>query len=95
MSNRNINNQISSIILVEYFTFMHVFTQVQAYLILVEYFTFIHVFNQVQAYLCGRMRQANVRLVAGDRVGTELSVYDLTKGRIMERYKTTYEIERA
>lgn len=36
----------------------------------------------VGAYASGRMRKNHIRILAGDRVTLELSVYDLTKGRI-------------
>lgn len=36
--------------------------------------------------LCGQMRKARIVLVQGDRVDVELSVYDLTRGRIVWRH---------
>ena len=41
----------------------------------------------VAAYASGRMRKHRIRILAGDRVKLELSVYDLTKGRINFRHK--------
>jgi translation initiation factor IF-1 len=41
----------------------------------------------VAAYASGRMRKHRIRILAGDRVRLELSVYDLTKGRINFRHK--------
>jgi translation initiation factor IF-1 len=41
----------------------------------------------VGAYASGRMRKHHIRILAGDRVTLELSVYDLTKGRINFRHK--------
>ncbi|AIO33964.1 translation initiation factor IF-1 [Burkholderia pseudomultivorans] len=41
----------------------------------------------VAAYASGRMRRHHIRILAGDRVRLELSVYDLTKGRINYRHK--------
>lgn len=41
----------------------------------------------VGAYASGRMRRHHIRILAGDRVRLELSVYDLTKGRINFRHK--------
>lgn len=41
----------------------------------------------VGAYASGRMRKHRIRILAGDRVTLELSVYDLTKGRINFRHK--------
>ena len=40
----------------------------------------------VGAYASGRMRKNHIRILAGDRVTLELSVYDLTKGRINFRH---------
>ncbi|MBL4588187.1 translation initiation factor IF-1 [Candidatus Babeliales bacterium] len=41
----------------------------------------------VLAHISGKMRMHYVRLLSGDRVAVELSPYDLTKGRIIVRYK--------
>jgi translation initiation factor IF-1 len=41
----------------------------------------------VNAYASGRMRKNHIRIIAGDRVTLELSVYDLSKGRINFRHK--------
>ena len=41
----------------------------------------------VGAYASGRMRKKHIRSRAGARVTLELSVYDLTKGRINFRHK--------
>lgn len=41
----------------------------------------------VLAYLGGRMRQHSIEILQGDRVEIELSVYDLSKGRIVYRHK--------
>ena len=35
----------------------------------------------------GRMRLSHIRIMPGDRVKMELSPYDLTRGRIVWRYK--------
>ena len=35
--------------------------------------------------ISGRMRQNNIKVLAGDRVEIEFSVYDLTRGRITRR----------
>lgn len=37
--------------------------------------------------ISGKMRQNHIRVMVGDRVEVELSVYDLTHGRISRRYK--------
>lgn len=41
----------------------------------------------VLAYLSGKMRRHYIRILRGDRVRVELSPYDLTRGRIIYRYK--------
>ncbi|KWZ47373.1 translation initiation factor IF-1 [Burkholderia savannae] len=41
----------------------------------------------VAAYASGRLRKNRIRILAGDRVRLELSLYDLTKGRINYRHK--------
>ncbi|MGC9049076.1 MAG: translation initiation factor IF-1 [Patescibacteria group bacterium] len=38
------------------------------------------------AYLSGRLRLNKIRILPGDRVRVEISLYDLTKGRITYRY---------
>lgn len=37
--------------------------------------------------LSGKMRKHHIRILPGDRVEVELSPYDLSKGRIVYRYK--------
>lgn len=39
------------------------------------------------AHVSGKMRMNYIRILPGDRVRVELSPYDLTKGRIVYRYK--------
>ena len=39
------------------------------------------------AYAAGRMRRFFIRITPGDRIRVELSPYDLTRGRIVYRYK--------
>ena len=41
----------------------------------------------VLAHISGKMRQHYIRILPGDRVVVELSPYDLTRGRIVYRYK--------
>jgi translation initiation factor IF-1 len=41
----------------------------------------------VLAHVSGKMRMHYIKLLPGDRVAVELSPYDLTKGRIISRYK--------
>ena len=43
--------------------------------------------HQVTAHISGKMRKNFIRLVPGDTVVVELSIYDLTKGRIIYRKK--------
>lgn len=43
--------------------------------------------HQVLAHVSGKMRMYYIKLLPGDRVAVELSTYDLTKGRIISRYK--------
>lgn len=43
--------------------------------------------HQILAVLAGRMRMANIRIVAGDKVRLALSPYDLTRGRIVWRIR--------
>lgn len=35
--------------------------------------------------VCGKIRKNNIRILLGDRVQAGLSIYDLTKGRILYR----------
>jgi translation initiation factor IF-1 len=35
--------------------------------------------------ISGKMRQHNIKILLGDRVDIEFSVYDLTRGRIVRR----------
>jgi translation initiation factor IF-1 len=39
------------------------------------------------AHISGKMRMHYIRILAGDRVTLELSPYDMTRGRIVYRYK--------
>lgn len=41
----------------------------------------------VLAHVSGKMRMYYIRLLPGDRVALEMSPYDLTRGRIVLRYK--------
>jgi len=42
---------------------------------------------KVLAHVSGKMRKNFIRLVPGDRVVVELTIYDLTRGRIVYRKK--------
>jgi len=41
----------------------------------------------VLGHVSGKMRMHYIRILPGDRVALELSPYDLTRGRIVLRYK--------
>jgi len=43
--------------------------------------------HEVLAYLSGKMRRYYIRILLGDRVRVEVSPYDLTRGRIIYRYR--------
>ncbi len=43
--------------------------------------------HRVLAHISGKMRQHYIRILPEDRVVVELSPYDLTRGRIVYRYK--------
>jgi translation initiation factor IF-1 len=42
---------------------------------------------KVIAHLCGKMRMKNIRVSIGDVVTVEMSLYDLSKARIIFRHK--------
>ncbi len=43
--------------------------------------------HRVLAHVSGKMRRHFIRILPGDKVLVELSPYDLTRGRIVYRYK--------
>jgi len=43
--------------------------------------------HKVLAHVSGKIRMNFIRILPGDRVTVELSPYDLTRGRIVYRYK--------
>jgi len=43
--------------------------------------------HEVLAHISGKMRMHYIRILPGDKVGVEMSPYDLTRGRIIFRYK--------
>lgn len=45
----------------------------------------------VLGHIAGRLRRHRIRILPGDRVEMELSPYDLTKGRIVYRYRAGEE----
>src|SRR5260370_42664566 len=48
--------------------------------------------HQVLAHVSGKMRKNFIRILAGDKVAVDLSRYDLTRGRIVYRYKKFREV---
>jgi translation initiation factor IF-1 len=42
----------------------------------------------ILGHVSGKMRMNYIRILPGDKVALELSPYDLTRGRIVLRYKT-------
>jgi len=43
--------------------------------------------HEVLAHISGKMRMYYIRILLGDRVLVELSPYDLTRGRIIYRFR--------
>lgn len=43
--------------------------------------------HRVLAHISGKMRMNFIKILPGDRVTVELSAYDLTRGRIIYRFK--------
>ena len=43
--------------------------------------------HKVLAHISGKMRMHYIRILPGDKVLVELSPYDLSRGRIVYRYK--------
>jgi translation initiation factor IF-1 len=43
--------------------------------------------HKVLAHVSGKIRMNFIRILPGDKVTVELSPYDLTRGRIIYRYK--------
>ena len=43
--------------------------------------------HEILAYLSGKMRKYYIRILLGDKVRVEISPYDLTRGRIVYRFK--------
>ena len=44
--------------------------------------------HKVLAQIAGKLRKHRIRILTGDRVNVELSPYDLTRGRIVYRYRS-------
>lgn len=45
--------------------------------------------HKIQAHISGKMRMHFIKILPGDKVVIELSLYDLTRGRIVYRSKDT------
>lgn len=43
--------------------------------------------HRVLAHISGKMRMNFIKILPGDKVTVELSAYDLTRGRIVYRFK--------
>jgi len=43
--------------------------------------------HKVMAHPSGKMRKNNIRILSGDKVLMEISPYDITRGRIVYRFK--------
>ena len=43
--------------------------------------------HRIMAHISGKMRMHYIKILPGDRVTVELSVYDLNRGRITYRFK--------
>ncbi len=43
--------------------------------------------HEIVAHISGKMRMNYIRILPGDKVTVEMSPYDLTRGRIIYRYK--------
>ena len=43
--------------------------------------------QEIIAYNAGRLNKFRIKITLGDKVDVELSIYDLTKGRIVKRDK--------
>jgi translation initiation factor IF-1 len=43
--------------------------------------------QDVLGYTAGKMRRYRIKIFPGDRVKVEISPYDLTRGRIVYRYR--------
>lgn len=41
--------------------------------------------NSITCYMGGKLKQNKIRIILGDSVKVEMSVYDLTKGRVTYR----------
>ena len=44
--------------------------------------------HEITAHISGKMRMHYIKILPGDKVRVEMSPYDLSKGRIVFRYKS-------
>jgi translation initiation factor IF-1 len=44
--------------------------------------------HEIIAHTAGKLRKNRIRVLAGDKVLCELTPYDLTKGRLVYRFRT-------
>ena len=49
--------------------------------------------HEVLGHTSGRMRKNRIRILVGDWVKVEMTPYDLTKGRVIHRFKSKPEPE--
>jgi len=47
--------------------------------------------HELVATISGKMRMYYIKILPGDKVGLEMSPYDLDRGRITIRYKTNHK----
>jgi translation initiation factor IF-1 len=45
--------------------------------------------HRILSYLSGKMRKYYIRILLGDKVKVEMSIYDKTRGRIVYRHRDT------
>ena len=41
--------------------------------------------HEITAYIGGKLRKHTIKIIMGDKVDVEMSIYDLSKGRIVYR----------
>ena len=49
--------------------------------------------HEITAHISGKMRMHYIKILPGDKVRVEMSPYDLSKGRIVFRYKIKLRYE--
>jgi translation initiation factor IF-1 len=43
--------------------------------------------HEIIGHISGKIRKNRIRILSGDKVRVEMTPYDLTKGRVVHRYK--------